>query len=129
MLGPNKITIQGLDYPADYAVSLFFYPLPPTSSCSHRQCLGGQGACGAPTLALLIRKTKGACPKTKLVVSGFSQGALVVHQTFDTEGILAGTVNGAVMYGDMFAGFSMPGIPDNAVKNICIKGDEVNLSS
>lgn len=60
--GSTDVAIQGVPYPA--TVTGF--------------ATGGSHF-GSAVMALMVSRTAAACPKTKLVLSGYSQGAQVVH--------------------------------------------------
>lgn len=60
--GTSRLAIQGVNYPADV---LGF--------------LAGGSAAGATTMFNLINSVAARCPSTKIVVSGYSQGAQLVH--------------------------------------------------
>lgn len=60
--GSTTLAIQGVDYPASVA-----------------GFLAGGSPGGSEVMAALANMTMAVCPKTKLVLSGYSQGAQVVH--------------------------------------------------
>jgi len=60
--GTSRIAIQGVNYPANVA-----------------GFLAGGDAAGATTMFNLINSVAARCPSTKIVVSGYSQGAQLVH--------------------------------------------------
>lgn len=60
--GAGQLAIQGVDYPAN----VFGF-------------LAGGDAGGATTMFDLINRAVTQCPATKIVVSGYSQGAQLVH--------------------------------------------------
>jgi cutinase len=60
--GTSRLAIQGVTYPANV---LGF--------------LAGGDAAGATTMFNLINQAASRCPSTKIVVSGYSQGAQLVH--------------------------------------------------
>lgn len=62
LLGADKVGVQGVDYPATIA-----------------GYLEGGDKGGAQTLADLTNQAASQCPDTQIVLSGYSQGAQVVH--------------------------------------------------
>lgn len=61
-IGADKVAVQGVDYPADIVGYLEG---------------GDQG--GAAILAALTAQAASQCPHTQIILSGYSQGAQVVH--------------------------------------------------
>ncbi|KAK5945507.1 hypothetical protein PMZ80_002712 [Knufia obscura] len=103
-LGPESLTLQGVDYPA--------------SAAGNINC----GSGGGSQMATLARTIKGRCPDTKLVLSGYSQGACVVHNAVGAGGFSASDVDAAVLFGDPFRGAAVGSAP---VLNLCASGDTV----
>ena len=60
--GTSRLAIQGVTYPANVA-----------------GFLSGGDAAGSTTMFNLINQAASRCPSTKIVVSGYSQGAQLVH--------------------------------------------------
>jgi len=58
----------------------------------------GLGASGGPAMAALVNKVKKQCPSTKVVLGGYSQGAMVVHNAMAT--LTQGSISAAVVFGD-----------------------------
>jgi len=106
-LGASRVTVQGVDYPAD------------SSGISQ---LGGTGG---PTMASDVKQTLAQCPNTKIVVSGYSQGGMVVHNAFSSQGLTNSQVSAAVLFGDPFNGQSVGNLPSSVVKEFCASGDSV----
>ncbi|KAL4804166.1 cutinase-domain-containing protein [Aspergillus unguis] len=102
----NKAAIQGVDYPADAAGN------------------AQMGASGGPKMASLVKQAKEQCPDTKIVLGGYSQGAMVVHNAAGS--LSSGQVVGAVTFGDPFKSQK----PDNIeqFKTFCASGDPVCLN-
>ncbi|RMZ38995.1 cutinase [Aspergillus flavus] len=104
----NKVTVQGVDYPADAAGN------------------ANMGASGGPKMAELIQQAKKQCPNTKVVVGGYSQGAMVVHNAASKVG--ADAISGAVLFGDPFKTQGVGQLASNKVKEFCASGDPVCLN-
>lgn len=60
-VGTDQVAAQGVDYDASIAGNVQL------------------GADGGPTMAALVKQALSQCPSTKVVLSGYSQGAMVVH--------------------------------------------------
>ena len=77
-------------------------------------------------MATLIGKAKAQCPNSKIIASGYSQGAMVAHDSLSKRGINAATtVAGAVFFGDPFLKQQDTGLPTDNVKEFCNKGDSI----
>lgn len=72
-----------------------------------------------------VTSTLTKCPQTKLVVSGYSQGAQVVHNAANILGTsgMAG-VSSVVVFGDPLDGTAVTGAANNT-KVICHFGDNI----
>ncbi|KAF5856209.1 hypothetical protein ETB97_007710 [Aspergillus alliaceus] len=101
----NKVTVQGVDYPADAAGNAMM------------------GASGGPKMAELIQQAKKQCPDTKVVLGGYSQGAMVVHNAASKVG--ADAISGAVLFGDPFKMQGVGKLDTSKVKEFCALGDPV----
>ncbi|KAE8312590.1 cutinase-domain-containing protein [Aspergillus transmontanensis] len=104
----NKVTVQGVDYPADAAGN------------------ANMGASGGPKMAELIQQAKKQCPNTKVVLGGYSQGAMVVHNAASKVG--ADAISGAVLFGDPFKTQGVGQLASDKVKEFCASGDPVCLN-
>ena len=104
-----RIAIQGVDYP-----SL-------TSK--------GEGSVfGAMLMATLANVTATQCPDTRLVFSGYSQGALVVRRAASSLTATPSTlekVSSVVLFGDPKNGTAIDGLPRDRVRSICHEGDKI----
>ena len=65
------------------------------------------------------------CPNTKIALSGYSQGACVVHNAVTAGGLDASKVSAVVLFGDPFNGQSVGAVPATKVLEICADGDHV----
>ncbi|KAL4949699.1 cutinase-domain-containing protein [Aspergillus filifer] len=102
----GKVAIQGVDYPADAAGNV------------------EMGGSGGPEMAKLVQTAKKNCPDTKVVLGGYSQGAMVVHNAAGK--LSSGDIVGAVTFGDPFKDQK----PNNIAqfKTWCASGDPVCLN-
>ncbi|CAG8228271.1 unnamed protein product [Penicillium olsonii] len=101
----NKVTVQGVTYPAS---------------------VGGNaelGAAGGPAMAKLVKQALSQCPNTKVVVGGYSQGAMVVHNA--AQKLSAGQISGAVLFGDPFKAQAVAHLSNDKRKEFCAIGDPV----
>ena len=79
-LGANGIAFQGVPYPANAAVS--YRALIRWRSITLLTTLKGNtsgGGTGPGLMQQLAEQAKRQCPDTKIVLSGYSQGGIVVH--------------------------------------------------
>ncbi|ORY11428.1 cutinase, partial [Clohesyomyces aquaticus] len=107
MVGAENLAVQGVDYPADVA-----------------GFLAGGDADGSKLMAQLVGQTLAACPTTKLVMSGYSQGGQLVHNAaalLSTEE--SAFVSSAVIFGDPDNGKAVGSVGAGATKVICHNGD------
>lgn len=115
--GSDLLAVQGVN---NYAAIAIEY------------CEGGS-LTGSQNLAALIHQTHTLCPSTKLIISGYSQGAQVVHNAAQ---ILSASdsafVNAVLLFGDPNNGYPVGTIPAQKVytdchagDNICAHGDQV----
>ncbi|GAB7360523.1 hypothetical protein MBLNU230_g8472t1 [Neophaeotheca triangularis] len=102
-LGATGVTLQGVDYPA--------------SSAGNFNC-GQQGSSEMASLASAARQR---CPNTRIVLSGYSQGACVVHRAASSSGDIAA----AVLFGDPLNGQAVGSVPRGNIKQICGSTDSI----
>ncbi|KAF9771917.1 hypothetical protein IL306_010386 [Fusarium sp. DS 682] len=108
-IGSDKLAVQGVDYAA---------------SVGGIMQMGDKA--GSEKMASLVKQAYEKCPKTKVVMSGYSQGAMLVHNAArslpaDTSSKIAAVVN----FGDPFQRQAIQGVPADRVKIICHTGDGV----
>lgn len=68
-----------------------------------------------------------SCPDTKLVLGGYSQGAMVTHNALSAQGLDGSKVAAVVAFGDPFNGQEFTGVDASKVKEFC--GSEDALCS
>lgn len=74
----------------------------------------------------VINELNTRCPKTNIVVGGYSQGAMVarVGTAWANESAKK-MIKGLVLYGDPFNGATVKGVPKEKVKIFCNDSDGV----
>jgi cutinase len=82
------------------------------------------GADGGKVMAEYVQQALKQCPGTKIIVSGYSQGGMVVHNAF-SNGVSASDVAGAIMFGDPFKRQALPGLSSDKVKQFCGTSDTI----
>ncbi|KAI9703916.1 MAG: hypothetical protein M1820_005698 [Bogoriella megaspora] len=115
MLGNNNVAIQGVNYPADIAGAT-------QGSADPKNAQGSQN------MAQLAAQAVQQCPSTKVVLSGYSQGAQQVHGALlNMDAATTSKVAAAVTFGDPLSK-DMPnfqGVPAGNTKIFCATGDQV----
>lgn len=128
--GSTTLAIQGIPYPA--TIPGF---------------LAGGSPFGSNLMALMVNRTAAACPNTKLVLSGYSQGAQVVHNAMQlinngtavpgangtaqriasnaTAATINSRVTSVVLFGDPRNGTAVSGTPAAQVLSLCHAQDDI----
>ncbi|KAI9801888.1 MAG: hypothetical protein M1833_002202 [Piccolia ochrophora] len=107
-LGAARVAVQGVAYPATAAGN------------------ANGGASGAGPMVAAAQKAVTQCPNTKIVLSGYSQGAMVVHAADrQLPANLASKVAAVVLFGDPFNGRPLQNVPANKVRTFCHTDDSV----
>jgi len=106
-LGASSLTLQGVNYPA--------------SAAGNADC----GADGGADMASEVTTILSRCPHTKIALSGYSQGACVVHNAAASQGLDDTKISAVVLFGDPFNGQSVGSVPSSKVLEICASGDDV----
>lgn len=108
----NHVAVEGVDYPADAA--------------GIATEIGGTGGTGTQAMVKDVQTALAKCPDTQVVLSGYSQGAMLVHNTMNVlNGAQASSVKAAITFGDPFVGESINKITSGAFKSFCATGDPV----
>ncbi|KAI9702313.1 MAG: hypothetical protein M1836_000792 [Candelina mexicana] len=106
-IGANNVGYQGVEYPADIPGYL----------------TGGSTA-GAAKLASLATEAASKCPNTQIVLSGYSQGAQVVHLGVDQiSSSVAARVSAVVLFGDPNDGQPLKNVDTLKVDTFCFNTD------
>ncbi|CAN8105410.1 unnamed protein product [Discula destructiva] len=109
IVGEDNLALQGVDYPAN-AVGFE---------------LGGDPD-GSKLMANLTALASTQCPDTKLVLSGYSQGAQLVHNAADLiSSEVTDFVAAVLIYGDPYYGESVGNISSLIVQVYCHVGDGI----
>lgn len=122
----DKVTVQGVDYTASAEVSInhsMIIRLMTTKQLTDIQSNVQLGANGGPVMAKLVKQALDQCPNTTVVLGGYSQGAMVVHNAANK--LSADQVAGAVLFGDPFKTQSVGKLDSSKVKEFCAAGDPV----
>jgi cutinase len=79
-----------------------------------------------PPRAALINSTLATCPSTLLTLSGYSQGAELVHlATSQLPANTTSRISSVVLFGDPKNGTALNGIDAKRVMTICHSGDDI----
>ncbi|RQM05649.1 hypothetical protein DH86_00003452, partial [Scytalidium sp. 3C] len=110
IVGSSSVTIQGVN---NYAASVEGY-------------LEGGDPTGSKEMASLISEAVTNCPNTNLIVSGYSQGGQLVHNSIsELPAATAKAIDSVVIFGDPYAGVPIPNVPSSKVLTICHLGDDI----
>ncbi|RTE74241.1 hypothetical protein BHE90_011324 [Fusarium euwallaceae] len=107
-IGSDRLAVQGVEYPAD---------------------IGGimnLGSDGGKKMVAIVEQAYKKCPNTKVVLSGYSQGAMLVHNA--AKSLPAATTSkiaAVVTFGDPFKSQGFQGVPEGRCKVFCRSGDSV----
>lgn len=82
------------------------------------------GGDGGKTMAQLVQTALSQCPDTKIIVSGYSQGAMVVHNAF-RNGLASSQVSGAILFGDPLKRSAVGDLSTDKVKQFCGTSDSI----
>ncbi|MCJ1471131.1 hypothetical protein MMC07_009779 [Pseudocyphellaria aurata] len=106
-IGDENLGVQGVEYPATFL-----------------DYLEGDDAEGAAMLASLLGQAVSLCPSTQIVLSGYSQGARLVHHgVAQTSASVAERVAAVALFGDPYDGRPLPNIAAAKVKTFCFVED------
>jgi cutinase len=72
----------------------------------------------------LVAAAKSQCPSSKIILSGYSQGAMVVHSAFK-QGLSSADIAGAVVFGDPFKSQPVGNLGDAKTKKFCASLDYI----
>lgn len=110
ILGADQVAVQGVN---DYLANVEGFQ-------------AGGSATGAANVVDLVQMTMAQCPATKLCISGYSQGAQVIHlgakQFTQAE---TDFVNSAVLWGDPYDGTAVGPVPAGKTSVDCHSLDDI----
>ncbi|KAK7709634.1 hypothetical protein SLS63_013179 [Diaporthe eres] len=118
--GTSTMAVQGVPYPA--SIGGF---------------LAGGSPLGSGVMADLANKTASACPNTKIIMAGYSQGAQVVHNAMEKMAAMSNTttapnnvdvasrVSSVVLFGDPRNGTAVAGVDQARVLSLCNAQDDI----
>ncbi|CAD0044132.1 unnamed protein product [Aureobasidium pullulans] len=101
----GSCSVQGVDYPADAAGN------------------ANIGASGGPKMAALANQALKQCPDTKIILGGYSQGAMVVHNALNS--VDGSKIAAVTAFGDPMNGQTFKGVDDSKVVRYCGSSDFV----
>lgn len=73
-------------------------------------------------MATLVQTALSQCPSTKIILSGYSQGGMVVHNAL-SKGVSSSQVAGAVLFGDPLKRSAVGDLPTDKVQQFCGTSD------
>ncbi|KAF2089968.1 carbohydrate esterase family 5 protein [Saccharata proteae CBS 121410] len=112
-LGANNVATQGVNYAADINGAIM-------------GSLSPKDADGSKNMASLTKQALSQCPKTQIVLAGYSQGAQQVHGCLmDLEDAQIQKIAVAVTFGDPLSTTKFQGISSDRTKVYCAAGDLV----
>jgi cutinase len=108
-VGTSNLAVQGVTYPANVA-----------------GFLAGGDATGSRTLATLAQTAATKCPNTKIVLSGYSQGAQLVHNAAtQLSTAVANRITAVLTFGDPKRTQGFGSISTSRTRIICRSGDNI----
>ncbi|KAF4977564.1 hypothetical protein FZEAL_5935 [Fusarium zealandicum] len=108
-VGKDKLAVQGVEYAA---------------SAGGIMQMGDKA--GSDKMVSLVKQAFEKCPSTKVVMSGYSQGAMLVHNAAKSlPAAITGKVSAVVNFGDPFQKQAVQGVAADRVKIFCHAGDGV----
>ncbi|RKF62819.1 Cutinase [Erysiphe neolycopersici] len=108
-LGENNIAVQGIDYDANVIGFL----------------IGGD-ILGSKELIEMTNLAASKCPDSKFVLSGFSQGAQVVHRSVKRlSSEVSSKIRAVVLFGDPSIKENVGDLPESSVLSICNDEDAI----
>jgi cutinase len=128
MNGTGQLAIQGVDYPANIAGFLaggspvgsmmMYFPSFPSLLLFYKRL--------TPYRAALINTTLSRCPSTLLTLSGYSQGAQLIHNTLPMlPSSTTSQISSIVLFGDPKNGTQIQNVDNKKVYTICHAGDDI----
>jgi len=88
--------------------------------------LSGGDSAGGKKMAAMIEAKASQCPSTKLVISGYSQGAQLVHNGLGyVSGSAKRNIAAVVVFGDPYKGKAIPGVPNSNIFTNCEASDPI----
>ncbi|KAI9167888.1 Cutinase [Paramyrothecium foliicola] len=108
-IGASNLAVQGVTYAANVA-----------------GFLAGGDAAGSRTMASLAQRAVTQCPNTKIVLSGYSQGAQLVHNAAtQISAAVANRITAVLTFGDPKRNQGFGAIPASRTRVICRTGDNI----
>ncbi|PBP21891.1 alpha/beta-Hydrolase [Diplocarpon rosae] len=109
LVGADDLAVQGVNYKA----SVWGF-------------LQGGDPEGSETAAKLVEQAITQCPKTKLVLSGYSQGGQIVHNAAaKLSAEISSKISSVVVFGDPKSGTAVGTVPASKTLIVCHDGDNI----
>jgi cutinase len=113
IVGSSALTVQGVN---NYGATVDGY-------------LEGGDPAGSAEMAKEIQQAYAACPNTKLIASGYSQGGQLVHNAAaQLPAAVAQWISSAVIFGDPDNGTAVANVPASKTDVYCHVGDDICLN-
>jgi len=110
IVGTSALTVQGVN---NYGATVDGY-------------LEGGDPAGSAEMAKQIQQAYAACPNTKLIASGYSQGGQIVHNAAAQLPVNVGQwISSAVIFGDPDNGTAVANVPASKTDVYCHQGDNI----
>ncbi|KAH9210756.1 cutinase [Leptodontidium sp. 2 PMI_412] len=105
-LGASNVAIQGVNYPASY-----------------EEAAAGGSKEGTANLVSFAQLASSKCPNTQIILSGYSQGAQLIHLAGPSLTSVASKIAAVVVFGDPYNNQAISNISPSKVRSFCANGD------
>ncbi|KAH7403003.1 cutinase [Cadophora sp. MPI-SDFR-AT-0126] len=108
LLGASNVAVQGVNYPASY-----------------EEAGSGGSKEGTANLVTFAQWASYKCPNTQIVLSGYSQGAQLIHLAGPSLASVASKIIAVVVFGDPYNNQAISNINPFKVRSFCANGDYI----